>query len=185
MQPGSGIARLSLPFDPSNAQTMRTALDAPLDKLDDPERNFVASVRKHGWFRTSVFEDGNGPGFSYTTGFWSSVKAPEIIVFSLKPEIAHDVLWDVYRDTAKGVLFPIGQRLSNVFANVEAVFLPVAKEFYPSHLGWSGWFYGSDDWPCLQLVWPDRNGSFPWEQDYEERFASSQPNLSGAAWPSL
>ena len=164
---------------------MFTALDAPEDKLDDHEKNFVAQVRKHGWFRTNVFQDGDEPGFSYTTGLWNGLKAPEIIVFSLKSELAHDVLWDVYRDVAAGTAFATGQRLSSVFANIEAVLLPVSKEFYPGYLGWSRWFYGGDDWPCLQLVWPDSKGAFPWDAAYEERFANSQPNLTGEPWPAI
>jgi len=164
---------------------MATALDAPDDVLDDQEKNFVSHVREHGWFRTNVFEESGSPGFSYTTGFWLGLKAPEIIVFSLKSEIAHDVLWDVYRAIDAGTTFPVGQRLSNVFANIEAVFLPVAKPFYRERLGWSRWFYGNDEWPCLQLVWPDAFGKFPWETGYEERFATSQPNLTGEAWPAI
>ncbi|HEY3799704.1 MAG TPA: DUF4262 domain-containing protein [Caulobacteraceae bacterium] len=164
---------------------MLTALDAPTDKLDDQEANFVAQIREHGWFRSNIFEDDTGPGFSYTTGFWSGASAPEVIVFSLKSELAHDVLWDLYRDLKAGEGFPVGQRVATVFANIEAVFLPVAKEFYSAYLGWNRWFYAGDDWPCLQLIWPDRNGMFPWEASYEERFANSQPNLSGSAWPSI
>ena len=164
---------------------MLTALDAPAEKLDDQETNFVKQIRKYGWFRSNIFEDETRPGFSYTTGFWSGTDSPEVIVFSLKSEIAHDVLWDVYRDVKAGEKLPVGQRLSNVFANIEAVLLPVSKDFYPTYLGWNRWFYGGDDWPCLQLIWPDRNGAFPWEEGYEERFANSQPNLSGLAWPSI
>lgn len=160
---------------------MLTALEAPPEKLDDHEKNFVAQIRKHGWFRTSVFEEDDKSGFSYTTGFWCGAKAPEVIVFSLRPELAHNVLWEIYRDVAAGVSFPTGQRLSNVFANIEAVFLPVAKEFYLNYLSWNRWFYAGADWPCVQLVWPDANGAFPWEAGHEGRFATSQFNLTGEA----
>lgn len=162
---------------------MFTALDALAEKLDDQEATFVGQIREHGWFRSNVFADSEGPGFSYTTGFWLGEKAPEIIVFSLKSEIAHDVLWSAYRDVAGGLSLLTGQRISNVFANTDAVFLPVSKEFYPEYLGWSRWFYGGDGWPCLQLIWPDPNGVFPWEDGYAECFANSQPNLSGVEWP--
>ena len=131
---------------------MRTALDAPSHMLDDKEKHFVDLVREHGWFRTSVFADEHAPGFSYTTGFWRATNAPEVIVFPLRSEIVHNVLWDVYRAVATGTSFPTGLRLSGVFANVDAVFLPVAKQLYPDYLGWSRWFYGGDDWPCVQLV---------------------------------
>ena len=164
---------------------MFTALDASSEKLDAQETKFVAQIRNHGWFRSNVFENAEGPGFSYTTGFWFGAGAPEVIVFSLNSGNAHDVLWNVYRRVSEGECFPIGQRLSNIFAGTEAVFLPVSKQFYAEYLGWSRWFYGSDDWSCLQLIWADQNGAFPWEAGYEERFANSQPNLSGLPWPTI
>ena len=164
---------------------MLTALDAPIEMLDASEQNVVAQVRKHGWFRTNVFEDEDGPGFSYTTGFWSGLNCPEVVVFSLASKIAHDVLWDVFRDVRAGATLTTGQRLSGVFGNVEAVFLPVAKEAYPDYLGWNRWFYGGDDWPCIQLIWPDASGAFPWEDGYPGRFKESQPNLTGKPWPMI
>jgi hypothetical protein len=100
---------------------MPTALDAPDHMLDRQERNFVDQVRQHGWFDTNVFGEDESPGFSYTTGFWLRAKAPEIIVFSLRPEIAHDSLWHLYRAITAGTSFPIGLRRSGVFENVDAV----------------------------------------------------------------
>lgn len=81
---------------------MRTALDAPTETLDEHERSFVASIREHGWFRTSVFAEEGQPGFSYTTGFWHNTGLPELIVFGLKNEIAHDVLWELFSDAQAG-----------------------------------------------------------------------------------
>ena len=94
---------------------MRTALDAPNDALDDAARDFVAKVREHGWFRTSVFGDEEGPGFSYTTGFWAGCQQPELIIFTLKREIVHDVFWDLFRDAKAETVLPVGQRTENVF----------------------------------------------------------------------
>lgn len=164
---------------------MFTALDASPERLDPQEARFVSKVREHGWFRTSVLAEGDEPGFSYTTGFWRSVRAPELIVFSLQSQTAHDVLWDVYRSIPQGKSPRVGERLSGVFENVDAVFLPVAKSVYPDYFGWSRWFYGGDDWPCLQLVWPDADGAFPWESGSDGSFPTDQPNLTGTSWPSI
>jgi Domain of unknown function (DUF4262) len=161
---------------------MRTALDTPTEKLDAHERDFVSKIREHGWFRTSVFGDNAGPNFSYTTGLWVNHQRPEVIVFSLKSEIAHDILWDVYRDAEAGRIYPLGEPVSGVFGNTDAVFTQVAKEHYADYLGWNRWFYGGDDFPCLQLIWPDRIGLFPWQPAASEEFAVSQPDLSPDGW---
>jgi hypothetical protein len=82
---------------------------------------------------------------------------------------------------AKG---PIGVKTPGIFGNADAVFLPVAKSAYAEHLGWSRWFYRGDNFECLQLVWPDREGKFPWEKGFDNDLATSQTDLTGGGWKS-
>jgi hypothetical protein len=161
---------------------MRTALDAPAEALDPSEQAFVAKVREHGWFRTEVFGDDEGPGFSFTTGFWVSARQPELIMFGMKGEIAHDVFWDAFREAKTSDSLPIGRRTDRVFANLPAYAFPVANRFYADHLGWTRWFYGGDRFPCLQIVWPDRAGVFPWEPGFDATFADDQADLTEHGW---
>jgi hypothetical protein len=161
---------------------MRTALDAPIEALDGSERAFVAQVREHGWFDTAVFGDDQGPGFSFTTGLWVNTGQPELIMFGMKREIAHDVLWDLFRDAKLGAPLPIGEPTDKAFANLSAYAFPVSKRFYSDYLGWSRWFYGGDEFPCLQIVWPDREGVFPWEPGFDPAFAADQTDLTETGW---
>ena len=69
-----------------------------------------------------------------------------------------------------------------MFANLPAYLFPVAKAYYAEHFGWNRWFYAGDDFPCLQLIWPDRNGVFPWEKGFDETFREDQPDLSEHGW---
>lgn len=160
-----------------------TALDAPPDILDADERRFVERIRVHGWFGTHVFADDEGPGFSFTTGIYVGLEQPEVLVFSLGQERAQAVLWDVWRTCLQGPL-PVAEVLpaGRIFANTAAWLMPVAKHRYPEHLGWSRWFYGGDAFPCLQLVWPDAAGRFPWEAAFDLRHRESQPDLSAGSW---
>jgi hypothetical protein len=161
---------------------MLTMLDVDPDKLDEHERKFVAKVREHGWFRTGVFAEEGLPGFSYSTGFWASAQMPEVIIFSSKNEIVHDLFWDIFREGKSRVKYPVSVRTNQVFENLPAYLFPVAKKHYHEHLGWSRWFYGGDDFPCLQIVWPDREGIFPWEQGFDEKFRADQPDLTEHGW---
>ncbi len=161
---------------------MLTALDSPNDALDEAEKSFVAEIKEHGWFRTSVFGDDDGPGFSFTTGFWVNGRQPEVIIFSTKIEIAHDVFWDLFRDAKAGRALPIAKRTEGVFGNLPAYAFRVAKRHYADFLGWSRWFYGGNEFSCLQIVWPDRAGVFPWEADFDPEFVSDQRDLTEAGW---
>ncbi|MGH7019324.1 MAG: DUF4262 domain-containing protein [Brevundimonas sp.] len=161
---------------------MRTALDAPSNTLNAYERDFIANVRAHGWFNTSVSGDAENPNFSYSTGLWLTTSQPELIMFGLKSQIAHDVFWDLFRGAQDGRALPIRARTEQPFGNLPAYAFPVAKRFYADYLGSSRWFYGSDDFPCLQIVWPDRAGVFPWEDRFDPEFVSDQPDLTENGW---
>lgn len=162
---------------------MKTALELLDSTLDESERQFVNCVREHGWFHTRVFDDKDRiPDFSYTSGFSVNHGYPEIILFSLSREVSASILWDFWRDLEAGKRPPSGEKVRGIFGNADAVLLPVAKSAYSEHLGWNRWFYGGDDFECLQLVWPDRDGRFPWEGDFNDRFADSQPDLTGGGW---
>ena len=164
---------------------MFTTLDVDPSKLDEDERKFVSNIREHGWFGTAVFGDEEGPGFSYTTGFWLKLNFPEIMTFALKREVAHATFWDIYRTLEKGEHLAIGEPIAGIFENSDAALLPVSKRHYKDHLGWSRWFYCGDDFACVQLVWTDRDGYFPWQRGYAAEFASAQPDLTVGNWSGL
>lgn len=161
---------------------MRTALDAPSEALDPVEKNFVAKIREYGFFRTEVGADGEAPGFSYTTGVWINTGHPEMIMFGMKGDIAHDVFWDLFRNARTDVFLPIGRRTDQVFANSDAYAFAVAEKYYGDYLGWSRWFYGRENFTCVQIVWPDPAGLFPWEAGFAQRFADDQPDLTENGW---
>lgn len=161
---------------------MRTALDASPADLDPDEGEFVAAIREQGWFRTEVLADEDGPGFSYTTGFWLAAGFPEIILFSLRGETAHAVLESILQDLRAGTPPPVGVPAPGIIGGAEAALIPVAPPRYRDYLGWSRWFYRGDDFACLQLVWPDRDGHFPWQREFDPSFADLQPDLSAEGW---
>lgn len=164
---------------------MRTALDADPERLDGHEQKFVANVREHGWFGTHVFGDDQGPEFTFTTGFWLTLGCPELIAFSLKRDTAHDIFWTFYRAMQDGTRYNIGSRVSDILTNLDIVLIPVDKGHYRKHLGWSRWFYAGDEFPCWQLVWPDRANRFPWDHAADPSFRDSQPDLSSGNWGGL
>ena len=158
-----------------------TALDADPALFDPGEREFVETIREHGWFQTNVFEEADSPGFCFTTGFWVSAQAPELIIFSMRGEVVNALLWDLYRRIRAGLTPRVGMRFDDL-SNHPLCLMPVAKEHYFEHLGWSRWFYAGDDFPCLQLVWSDPADRFPWEPGFDPDFAASQPDLSDGGW---
>jgi hypothetical protein len=164
---------------------MRTALDADASAMDEHEKKFVSTIRKHGWTQTSVSADEAGCGFSYTTGFWLNLRFPELITFSLRHESAHDTFWYMYRELEGGQTFAVREPIENIFSNLRATLLPVPGRHFQEYLGWSRWFYGGDDFSCMQLVWPDPSGKFPWQFDVSSAMLDAQPDLTDGNWSGL
>jgi hypothetical protein len=161
---------------------MITALDALRTSLDAGERNFVDNVRKHGWIATHVSAEDEHPGFSYTTGFWITLNSPEIVVFGLQRDASYDVLASLFGDFKTGIKHPVGSANSIILKSHKSFLFPVAKTRYSNHLGWNQWFYNGDNFDCLQLVWPDPAGTFPWQAGFDNRFTESQVDLTENGW---
>ncbi|WP_246175490.1 DUF4262 domain-containing protein [Bradyrhizobium paxllaeri] len=144
---------------------MFTALDADPERLDQHEQNFVQRIREHGWFGTHVMADAEGPGFTYTTGFWLKFGFPEMILFSMPKANAQGTFWHIYREREAGRRFPVGKPAREIFENAAAVLLSVSPEQYQSHLGWSRWFYGNDSFECSSWYSRIETESFRGRQD--------------------
>jgi hypothetical protein len=161
---------------------METRLDTSRDELDGPERDFVDGIRQNGWMHTNALDEDDKPGFSFTTGFSSSIGHPELIVFKMDKKVAHDIFWLLYRCAQNGKPVPPGRRTGGILPDDDGYVFPVAKRHYANYLGWSRWFYRGDDFDCLQIVWPDEAGVFPWEDGFDIKYAGLQVDLTENGW---
>jgi hypothetical protein len=147
---------------------------------DDYDRRLLADVTRIGWHHVHVEGDGDGPAFAFSLGFYANYRRPEVIVFGLPPKTAQQFLNIVAVKVAGAgeALVPF-KAYEDIAEGVRIAFVPVARRHYPEYLGYAGWFYASvkADLPVLQMVWPDRQGLFPWEQGWDTSFASAQPML--------
>jgi hypothetical protein len=165
---------------------MYTMLDWDPTEHDSHERNFVAKVREHGWFQMAIQAEGEHPSFSYTTGFMLNVDFPELIVFSMSDKRANDTFLTIYQGLKNGEPFPIREPIDSVFVNSKAMLLPVAESQLKSYFTWTRWFYEPKvSLRCLQLIWPDDRGLFPWQAGCEEGLAEAQPDLTDGHWAGL
>jgi Domain of unknown function (DUF4262) len=157
---------------------VKTALDIDFDLLDEHEKRFVDNVRTHGWFGTHVFEDAEGPEFSYTTGFWQRFEFPELILFSLPREVTHDIFWNFFCDLKAQKRFLEHEPISEVLNGYDVMMKKVRPERFSEYFGWSRWFYGGDNFQAYQVFFPDKSGRFPWAEDISPDFSRLQPNLA-------
>lgn len=181
---GWGVMQDAAPDEPAAPGRGRTAnrLDSPPDAFDEAERNFVAGIGTHGWMQTQALDEDDAPGFCFTTGFQASIGHPELICFKIDRQVANEMFWLLYRCAQNGKPVPRGVRTAGVLPGDEAYLFPVARRHYAAYLGWSRWFYRGDHFGCLQIVWPDEAGVFPWEDGFDPQFANAQVDLTERGW---
>lgn len=56
------------------------------------------------------------------------------------------------------------------------VFVPVRADAYREHFGFAIWYYGGIDFPA-QVVWPSKEGLYPWYPKASVGFKAAQPVL--------
>ncbi len=138
--------------------------------LDDEERDFVAGVEKHGWIVMTIKDEPGRASWSYTVGLFENFRHPEVIIFGLKPDSRHRILNWIGENVKKGNPFTADAEHDWVLTDYTCWSRSVQKKWYHDLLGWARWFYRTpdetDNFPCVQAFWPDKNGVFPWQPEY-------------------
>ena len=146
---------------------------------DKHEEKAIADIEKHGVHVLNVFDpDGNDPKFNYSVGLWHSYEHPEILIFGLDAEISTQLINDIADKCRADDPKPThGSISSDYVSNFDVQFLRVPKSQYKEHFGWARWLYKGDDFPVLQMVFPDKFGNWPWSDEVSEDFKWFQPVL--------
>lgn len=166
--------------------TIPTTFDDPIQNHNDYEQKLLMQVKEFGWRSTHVVGDAEGePSFAYSTGFWKIFGQPEVIVFDLPAELAHDALGQVYRLFDQGKAIQTERLVSGIISGEDVFFLAVSDDFVSEYFLSSEWFYKGNVFPCLQMIWPDGSGKFPWERDFDAQLLGLQPEISKKNWSSF
>ena len=95
------------------------------------------------------------PGWAYSSGLWRAFGHPEVAIFGLP----HDRwgLVNVVADlVSAGVRLPPGAELDDVLVGSRVA----VRRIDPS---WRSRLFGPGAPECVQIVWPDADGGFPWD----------------------
>jgi hypothetical protein len=103
---------------------------------------------------------------------------PEILIFGLSVEKMHRIINDVGNHVRAGARYTAGQVSDEFLKGYEVTFRAVPASQYAGHLGWANWLYDGHDYPALQLIFPDKDRRWPWEDGVSEGFRNQQPVLA-------
>ena len=147
------------------------------DSLTDSERAILGAIASEGLHIEHVAIDDDGPGFSFTVGLWQTFQQPEVIVFGLEDHVADELLDEIADLAHEGTRFLADSKHDGLLQHYPARFFAVPKGFYRNFLGVAVWAYEGDAFEAVQLVWPDKQGRWPWEDGVRGVFRDRQPVL--------
>ena len=154
------------------------ALIRPItDDLDQEDVSLLERVGKYGHMVLHIPEDEVGPGFSFSVGLTHTHGHAELLLFGLDWEVAHSYVNFLAEKIAGGRRYVDGEEVPELFGRYAGAFVAVPRSQYPEYLGTARWAYRSDDFETLQVVYPDREGRWPWEDGVHDGFLARQPVL--------
>lgn len=137
-----------------------------MSDVDSVLRAQQQHINTYGWAVTAVLPAHDEDClFAYTVGL-TDHRHRELIIAGLHPLIAHALLGDlaiqVIHHRAR---FTHGQRLYDLIAGYDAVVVegPATQVLHP---GTAYARYGPTRVAIAQIVWPDRDSRFPWDEGY-------------------
>lgn len=146
---------------------------------DIPDDTGLADdVRGTGWcaMRLPVA----GVSIAYTIGLWHTFRRPELVMIGLDGRQMQKCLNACVRLGRDQGWPPLDEPFSGVFGGYAAQLRQVHDEWLDPVFGMSGTltgFYGGEQVPVQQLVWPDRDGRWPWDEDAVAAVRTRQPQL--------
>ncbi|MCU1244707.1 MAG: hypothetical protein JWN02_617 [Acidobacteria bacterium] len=136
-----------------------------------------AEIERHGWVVVAAKADDDAPARATSIGLYRKFNHPEIVVVGLPPETANKVIDAVAESVSEGKSFEANTIHADILARHDVAFVAVSREFFEDYVRPAVGFYGNDEFPALQLVWPDRAGKFPWDDEIDAQVAAMQPVL--------
>ena len=147
---------------------------------DASEQKVIDDIATHGWHGVQIAADEEGPGYAFTIGARHSFGLPEFLIMGLPHATAHTIL-DVALDAARsGAITDFTATTDALLQGHRCAFVRVPQEQYRDYVGYARWYYQGDDFTLYQIVWPSRDGHFPWDAAAGEAYAASQPLLGPA-----
>lgn len=144
---------------------------------DASEQKVIDDIEKYGWHCVNILADGDCAPFSFTVGLFQSYGHPELVIFGLRSEIAHRVLNISVRAIQAGHPIDLSQPTDELLEGYPCCFVKVPESEYYEHLGFARWYYEGNVFPTYQIVFPSRDGHFPWHPGATESFRAYQPVL--------
>jgi hypothetical protein len=152
------------------------AMPEPIPQTNT-DRLVLRDIATRGWHSVTIAERNDQPGWAFTIGLQCSFDHPEVVTFGLPGEANREVVERVARSVADGDAHLAGSTCDTILPGLPCEFRAVARIWYETLLGYATWYYGDQDFPVVQILWPDRDNRLPYDSDFDPDLVGLQPLL--------
>jgi len=142
---------------------------------NDSQRLILADVKKYGWHVVHVAGGESKLAWSFSIGLFQTLGHPEFFIVGLASSTRQTLINDLGARIKAGARFTHGTRAAGVVLNYDVALVEVPELAYADHFGYALWFYHGQEFPVLQVVWPDSTGLFPWASGFDPSLKAIQP----------
>ena len=124
------------------------------------------NIKNIGYHTTAIMEQKDFTPFAYSTGIFENFKIPELFISGLGPNLSGELIKN-YAEKYKCGKVPLSKRIENLTDKFPVYFIKVKNQKVAEYALTSIKYYENRKYEYLQLVFPDLNGIFPNETNYE------------------
>ncbi len=140
--------------------------------------NILKDIDEHGVHIAFVDTDGYSPCFGYSIGLYKGYNHPELIIIGLPQELIGAIINGVKSEIENGTKYIEEVKYDGFLQGYPMQFVEVQLGHYQDYVGYAGWYNdNSFNFPVLQMVWPDKENCFPWDDDFNPNFKFQQSLL--------
>lgn len=149
--------------------------------LERIEAQVRAAIAAQGYHVVLVQAEGDEPAYGFTVGLWSTHRHPEVVSFGVDDGshagTMHHMLDLLAERVVAGERFHDGERVEDVIERYRCAVRAVHPARISEYLDFAARIHGGASFDCVQLVWPDAGGRFPWEEGFDRTLLRLQPLL--------
>ncbi|HHT9079670.1 TPA: DUF4262 domain-containing protein, partial [Flavobacterium psychrophilum] len=123
-------------------------------------------IKNIGYHTTAIMEEENFTPFAYSTGIFENFKIPELFISGLGPNLSGQLIKN-YAEKFKFGKVPLNKKLDDLTETFPVYLIQVNNKDLAEYVLTSIKYYEERNYEYLQLVFPDLNGNFPNENNYD------------------
>ena len=136
------------------------------EKKEEYFKRVNENIEKFGFHMTYVLEETGFTPFGYSTGICKSFEIPELFISGLPNGLTTELITN-YAERFKFKKVPLNQKIDDLIDRFSVYFIEVENSQLTERTLSSFKFYENSEFKYLQLIFPDLNGFFPNEVEYD------------------